>query len=85
MEDTPGIKTIVVGHDESARFLAFGDDSQFMNTLVYAFAIVDRANNKRAEKECVRSRTSSEYHQRFLSIAGFFFERSRGKNTDSPT
>ena len=50
MEDTPDIKTIVVGHGESARFLAFGDDSKFMNTLVYAFAIVDRVNHKRAAK-----------------------------------
>jgi hypothetical protein len=50
MEDTLKIKTVSVGHKEGARFLAFGDDSHFMNTLAYAFAIVHRANHKRAEK-----------------------------------
>lgn len=50
MNDTPDTKTVIVGHNDSARFLAFGDDSQFMDTIVYAFAIVDRANHKKAEK-----------------------------------
>ena len=35
--------TIHVGGSEEATCLAFGDDSQFGDTLVYAFVIVRRA------------------------------------------
>ncbi|MEW6068645.1 MAG: hypothetical protein AB1610_10195 [Nitrospirota bacterium] len=50
MKDTSNIETVSVGHGEGTRFLAFGDDSQFMNTVVYAFAIVDRSNHRRADR-----------------------------------
>lgn len=44
-------KTVIVGNNPGSEFLAFGDDSQFGNSLTFAFAIVRRNHLKRAQKE----------------------------------
>ncbi|SRR5581483_6298943 len=41
--------TVPVGANENAGYVAFGDDSQFKNTLAYAFAIVRRARLRAIE------------------------------------
>lgn len=38
----PSPDPIILGRDKSAPFVAFGDDSQFRNVLVYAFVVVHR-------------------------------------------
>lgn len=41
--------TIYVGAGENARYVAFGDDSQFKDTLVYSFIIVRRTRLRAVE------------------------------------
>lgn len=42
-------KTVPAGANENASYIAFGDDSQFKNTLAYAFVIVRRVRLRAIE------------------------------------
>ncbi|MGN6580165.1 MAG: hypothetical protein ACTHJ1_09285 [Bordetella sp.] len=54
MSDQQGDNTIHIGNRSDAPFLAFGDDSQYKGTLVFAYAIVPRQNLTKALRQLKR-------------------------------